>query len=900
MKHNMLCQAIAWHFVPVLVLLTCTQFATCQLDHPIIPAYERFPSQQNGLAAGRLLLGELNCVACHQSSTIKGRPAPNLKSVAGRVSPDYLQQFIANPNQTKPGTTMPNLFHHQSPTKTAEEVEAIVHYLGSLTNARPTQQTARIGSKARGKAIYETVGCLACHDDKQADSKPLPTSVPQGDLSTKYSLPSLANFLRTPHEARPAGRMPSLNLSEQQADDVASYLLPNVPEQAGIAFAEFRGPWKRIPDFRQMTPTSQGGTETFNARAAGGGDHFGLRFEAQLEIPRSGTYHFHLGSDDGSKLWIDKKLLIDNDGEHSMKWLSKTIDLDAGIHPITLDYIEIGGGEELELEIEGPGLKRRKAHELVLKEISVLDQEKPLLANPSLVSKGQLLFQKKGCIHCHPIGKSQNALATPNLLALNVERGCLAEPSPPNAPLFAFSPQQRETLNQAIRKRISGTKLTAAEKLSATLQEFNCIACHERGGMGGVEQARNPHFVSTQPEMGDEGRLPPTLDHVGEKLKPKWLTTVLTQGAQDRPYMKTRMPQFQAPEVEALGNLFAKLDHVEGLPEIPLTRKESRKAGWKMVGNKGFSCIKCHTFGKYNATGIQAISMTTMNKRLQEDWFRRYVRNPQIYRRGTRMPSAWPTEGESLLPEILAGNSDRQIQAVWNYLADGDRARVPFGLVTNSMELVPTDKAIIYRNFIQGAGPRAIGVGFPEQVSLAFDAEGCRLALIWQGSFIDAKRHWTGRGQGFEPPAGGNLITFADGPEFALLASKDATWPSESELAFRGYRLSDDNRPTFFYQLKNLSIQDTPNAMEDEKSVGLTRTFKIQSNGSTPGIWHRAAVGQKIEANNDHQFLVDDTLQIKFPTSTQPRIRNQQGKQELLLYIPLTDQDATFTQTYTW
>ncbi len=221
MKHNMLFQAIAWHFVPVLVLLTCTQFATCQLDHPIIPAYERFPSQQNGLAAGRLLLGELNCVACHQSSTIKGRPAPNLKSVAGRVSPDYLQQFIANPNQTKPGTTMPNLFHHQSPTKTAEEVEAIVHYLGSLTNARPTQQTARIGSKARGKAIYETVGCLACHDDKQADSKPLPTSVPQGDLSTKYSLPSLANFLRTPHEARPAGRMPSLNLSEQQADDVS-------------------------------------------------------------------------------------------------------------------------------------------------------------------------------------------------------------------------------------------------------------------------------------------------------------------------------------------------------------------------------------------------------------------------------------------------------------------------------------------------------------------------------------------------------------------------------------------------------------------------------------------------------------------------------------------------------
>ena len=96
------------------------------------------------------------------------------------------------------------------------------------------------------------------------------------------------------------------------------------------------------------------------------------------------------------------------------------------------------------------------------------------------------------------------------------------------------------------------------------------------------------------------------------------------------------------------------------------------------------------------------------------------------------MPSAWPAFGKSLLPDILDGDSDKQIQAVWNYLRDGNRARPPAGLVVNTMELIPTDEAVIYRNFIQGAGARAIGVGYPEAINLAFDANDLRLALIWK------------------------------------------------------------------------------------------------------------------------------------------------------------------------
>ena len=106
--------------------------------------------------------------------------------------------------------------------------------------------------------------------------------------------------------------------------------------------------------------------------------------------------------------------------------------------------------------------------------------------------------------------------------------------------------------------------------------------------------------------------------------------------------------------------------------------------------------------------------------------------------------------------------------------------------------LVPTDEAIIYRNFIEGAGTRAIGVGYPEKVNLAFDANDLRLALIWQGGFIDAAKHWTDRGDGFEGPLGDDVLSLPVGASFAVLGKTDAPWPTgnpkDAGYKFLGYR----------------------------------------------------------------------------------------------------------------
>ena len=371
----------------------------------------------------------------------------------------------------------------------------------------------------------------------------------------------------------------------------------------------------------------------------------------------------------------------------------------------------------------------------------------------------------------------------------------------------------------------------------------------------------------------------------------------------DRPYMNTKMPGFGAENTAALSAALTKHDKLPTtLAKVTLDRKEAKKAAWHMVGEKGFSCIKCHTFGRFKATGVQSIDMTVMTKRLNEEWFRQYVRNPIAFRPGTRMPSAWPATGPSMLNQILDGDSDKQIQAVWNYLGDGVRARVPAGLGTNTKELIPSTDAIIYRNFIEGAGPRAIGVGFPEGFHAAFDANELRLAIVWQGAFIDASRHWNGRGQGFQPPLGDGVIKLPEGVSFALLDDAEQTWPSISaresgDYKFLGYSLTPDQRPTFKYRVGKYTIHDTPNAVDDGTTAALVRTIDVTAVDSSVAtkLWYRAAVGE-IEQESAKGFRIDG-LKITLDMNSKPILRDGANGKELIVELR---PGMTVTQTYDW
>ncbi len=116
---------------------------------------------------------------------------------------------------------------------------------------------------------------------------------------------------------------------------------------------------------------------------------------------------------------------------------------------------------------------------------------------------------------------------------------------------------------------------------------------------------------------------------------------------------------------------------------------------------------------------------------------------------------------------------------------------------TPPIPLTPQDgKTVIYRNFIEGSTARGIGFGFPGAVNMVYSADHLAPELMWSGGFIDAGRHWTNRGQGFQPPLADEVVTLTKQPILAPSAR------------FKGYSLDPNGNPTFHIKLDGQLLSD--------------------------------------------------------------------------------------------
>lgn len=905
---------------PLLALVSSAVAQAADAPPRVIPFERYHATAPDKVAAGNLLLGELNCTSCHTADQslaehVQKKQAPVLDTVGTRVRPQYLLKFLMDPQKIKPGTTMPNALAGIPEAERQPIVEALVHFLattGTTSDVSPLR-----GGVIRGESYYHSVGCLACHDPRPAENPPpaMATSIPIGTPSRKYTLPGLASFLENPLSVRPGGRMPHLNLSSTEARDVASFLLNDLDIAAGLQYSYYEGTWSKLPDFSKLTPKAVGDAEGFDLTVAKRKENFGLRFDGTIKLDADTEILFLLGSDDGSRLSIDGKVVIDNDGIHAFSQKRKPLKLKAGLHSVVVEYFEQSGGEELQVLFEAKGKPPQELASLVAipTPMNAKPAEAPFQVNADLAAKGREHFVSLGCANCHSLKMGNEQIkAKPTIVAaaladLKGSGGCLSE-SPTKSPRYALDERQLAAISAALstaKKQV--VQPAEAQQVNLNLIRFNCIACHTRGELGGVEDARNPHFKSDMPEMGDEGRIPPSLTGAGAKLKSEWLKTVIDQGAKDRPYMFTRMPKFGLNNVGTLVTAIEKSDEslIKPSPKIDIADddKKFKAVGRRLVGAQGMSCIKCHTFADKKSTGIQALSLTTMTKRLRDDWFHHYMINPQVYRPGTRMPGGWPN-GQTQLPMILDGSTTKQIRSIWAYLADGNKALLPSGLVTGGIELIAFDEAIMYRNFIEGAGSRAIGVGYPEKLNLAFDANELRLAMIWHNSFMDAARHWNGRGQGYEPPLGDNVVKLPDGPPFATLASAAEEWPKKKakELGyqFHGYRLDEKRRPTFLYSLNGIQVEDELVPQGEGGVYVMQRKLSLKAGSATAGdLQFRAVVADKIE-DVSGGYKINDVMIVRITSGQKATVRQSGGKNELRVPLTFTGGKANLVLEYDW
>ncbi|MEO6809551.1 MAG: c-type cytochrome [Isosphaeraceae bacterium] len=212
------------------------------------------------LRAGYERITKYGCTGCH---TIGGdgsfgpdltdarQIGPNLKHLGSKVSKDWAAKWIKNPHAFRPDTRMPRFYevsNNDAPEdrpKIHAEVQAITHYL--FATSTPPQGFVDPPAKSdadHGKTLFLEKGCLACHTHadygpdafpeearavakaySKADFGPNLSTVaakfPKGDQGYKW----LANWIHAPDSYHPKTLMPNLQLSMQDAADIAAWLL---------------------------------------------------------------------------------------------------------------------------------------------------------------------------------------------------------------------------------------------------------------------------------------------------------------------------------------------------------------------------------------------------------------------------------------------------------------------------------------------------------------------------------------------------------------------------------------------------------------------------------------------------------------------------------------------------
>ncbi len=127
----------------------------------------------------------------------------------------------------------------------------------------------------------------------------------------------------------------------------------------GLATAVYRGAWERLPDWSTLTSAQDLVSETVSLPESVPDEDVGLVLRGWLQVPDTGVYRFWLSSDDGSRLWVGGRQVIDHDGLHGSSAVWGDAPLAAGRHPLVVEFFQHLGGRDLKLEWSGPGFGRQ-------------------------------------------------------------------------------------------------------------------------------------------------------------------------------------------------------------------------------------------------------------------------------------------------------------------------------------------------------------------------------------------------------------------------------------------------------------------------------------------------------------------------------------------------------------
>ena len=527
------------------------------------------------------------------------------------------------------------------------------------------------------------------------------------------------------------------------------------------------------------------------------------------------------------------------------------------------------------------------------------------------VARGRALFRELRCNACHRLDDKETAAAPPSTLPRLEELdpaspgGCL-DPSPrKGVPDYELDPVQRAALAEALAGlKGENARLDPEAQLRRYLEVYNCLACHKRGEQGGPEAGRSAYFLPVEElDMGNEGRLPPPLTEAGRKLTPTWLRKVLEGSGRVRPYLMVRMPDYgQAADI--LADALIRADEDLQLPATDVSgtlHHHRNRYGRRLMGADGLNCINCHGLRGRPSTGMPALDLAGTLERLQPDWFKRYLLDPDSNRPGTLMPTYFEG-GKGTLTEVLDGDADKQIEAILTYLKELDQTRLPVGMEPKEFfDLVPGDRPILLRTFMEGVGTHAIAVGFPQGIHFAFDALEVRSKLLWKGRFLNAESTWSNRFSPFVHPLSEDRAKLSDAMPLATLKDRRSPWPEptgeKAGYSFGGFRISPSGEPTFLYSVGQIAVEER--LIPSQDSTWFRRALELTGDGDS--VWFLAARAPKIESQGGGFYSAGGLkVRLREPEVSVAVLRRSGNADELLLPVRFREGRARVQQEISW
>lgn len=134
----------------------------------------------------------------------------------------------------------------------------------------------------------------------------------------------------------------------------------------GINYKYYEGGFKSTSELASAKVIKSGVMKNISLESAAVRDSFAFEFHAWLKIPKKAVYRFYTYSDDGSKLFIDGKVVVNNDGSHGVQRADGKIALDEGLHDFHLLYFEDYMGSELEVGFSSISIRECKIPESFL------------------------------------------------------------------------------------------------------------------------------------------------------------------------------------------------------------------------------------------------------------------------------------------------------------------------------------------------------------------------------------------------------------------------------------------------------------------------------------------------------------------------------------------------------